>query len=89
MFSSRLTSKGQVTVPAKIRRALGAEEGDEIVFTLAEGDAAIVRVIKRRQLLDLYGSLSASRAFPGRDAVRSAVREAVARRALGAESQKP
>lgn len=34
---TKITRKGQVTVPAEIRRALGLKEGDKVVFTL-EGD---------------------------------------------------
>ena len=35
--SRTLTRKGQVTVPAAIRRALGLKEGDRVSFTL-DGD---------------------------------------------------
>jgi antitoxin PrlF len=38
---ARITSKGQVTIPRDIRRALGVQAGDRVVF---ETDVAGVRV---------------------------------------------
>ncbi len=43
---SRITSKGQVTVPRDIRRALQAREGDILVFE-AEDDEVRVRLVKK------------------------------------------
>ncbi|MHB8571523.1 MAG: AbrB/MazE/SpoVT family DNA-binding domain-containing protein [Candidatus Dormibacteria bacterium] len=39
----RITSKGQVTIPKRIRLALGVRAGDEIEFVETEG---VVRVAK-------------------------------------------
>ena len=40
--ASRLTSKGQVTIPSAIRRRIGAVQGDEISFGVnAEGDVVV------------------------------------------------
>ncbi len=36
-MTTTLTSKGQVTVPAKIRGALGLREGDKLDFQLRDG----------------------------------------------------
>jgi AbrB family looped-hinge helix DNA binding protein len=47
---ARMTSKGQVTVPVEVRRALGVEEGDTLVFEVA-GAYATVR--KRRPTLEV------------------------------------
>ncbi len=30
--SSKITSKGQITIPAEVRAALGVREGDRVVF---------------------------------------------------------
>jgi len=38
---ARITSKGQITVPHEIRRALGLRPGDSLIF---EQDGAAVRV---------------------------------------------
>lgn len=70
MTRTRLTSKGQVTVPVDVRRALNLHAGDELVFEV-QGDEIRVRAEKRRQLADLRGALRATRPFPGRDTVRA------------------
>jgi antitoxin PrlF len=41
-FKSRVTSKGQITVPQEIRRRLGIRAGDEIEF-IAEPQRTVVR----------------------------------------------
>lgn len=38
MASAVVTRKGQVTIPAKVRQALGLKRGDRVVF-VQEGDA--------------------------------------------------
>lgn len=38
-----LTRKGQVTVPAEIRRALGLKEGDKVLFTMEDGTVQLAR----------------------------------------------
>jgi len=38
-----LTRKGQVTVPAEVRRALGLQEGDKVEFTLENGTVRLAR----------------------------------------------
>jgi len=39
--SSRLTSKGQLTVPKPVREALGLEPGDELHFRVEGGRATL------------------------------------------------
>jgi antitoxin PrlF len=34
---ARITSKGQVTIPVDIRRELGVQEGDSLIFTSRDG----------------------------------------------------
>ena len=38
---AKLTSKGQITVPLEVRRALGVRSGDRLIF---ESDASGIRV---------------------------------------------
>ncbi len=38
---AKVTSKGQVTIPADIRRRLGVEPGDEVSFTVEDGGARV------------------------------------------------
>ena len=48
MVSSTVTSKGQVTIPAKIRDEFGIEAGDEIVFLKGLDGRLKVNLAKRR-----------------------------------------
>ena len=40
-MQSRMTSKGQVTVPAELRRELGLEPGDRVEFVWENGSVSI------------------------------------------------
>jgi len=53
---STLSRKGQTVIPAEIRRLLGAEPGDHIVFEVVDGEVRL-RVSKRKSLRSLLGSL--------------------------------
>ena len=50
-----LTSKGQLTVPASIRAAMGIKSGDKLHFTPTDADGYLVTPIRRGNLLDLAG----------------------------------
>jgi AbrB family looped-hinge helix DNA binding protein len=73
MSIARVSSKGQVTVPSEVRKALGIDQGDDLIFEVISERSAQLRVVKRVKLSDLYGSLPASRPFPGKKAVRESV----------------
>jgi AbrB family looped-hinge helix DNA binding protein len=50
-FTSRLTSKCQVTIPKEIRDALGLKAGDRVAFELTpDGDARILPVSRADEL---------------------------------------
>lgn len=72
MKKARITFKGQVTIPKEIRNALAIKEGDSVIF-IVEGDHAILKPIKKKSLLDFYGALSATRPYPGLEAIREEV----------------
>jgi len=55
-MTTTITSKGQVTVPAKIREVLGLREGDKLDFRLSSDGALEVEVITGT-LRDLKGIL--------------------------------
>ncbi len=42
--SSKITAKGQTTVPEAIRRALGVETGDRIAFRVERGAVTLHRI---------------------------------------------
>lgn len=54
-ITARLTSKGQVTIPNAVRKALGLEDGDRVVFRV-DGDRAILA--RTPDLLSLAGSFA-------------------------------
>lgn len=41
MDSSTVTSKGQVTIPMSVRRALGIRQGSRVAFAIADGKAEL------------------------------------------------
>lgn len=43
MTKATMTTKGQLTIPKVVRKALGLETGDEVEFTLTPDGAAILR----------------------------------------------
>lgn len=49
METSKVTSKGQTTIPVNIRTALDLHSGDELIFEL-EGDQVLVR---KASILDI------------------------------------
>jgi antitoxin PrlF len=73
MALARVTTKGQVTIPAEVRKALDIGAGDDVLFEVVEAGEARIRVLKRRRLSDLYGALPATRSYPGKEEVRTDV----------------
>ena len=43
MQTSTLTGKGQITIPADLRKALGLHAGDKVGFLLENGEVRLVR----------------------------------------------
>ena len=46
IITSKITSKGQVTIPSKVRENLGIEPGDSISYEVHEDSAVIRRIPK-------------------------------------------
>ena len=59
MSEATLTSKGQITIPAEIRKAMGVTSGERVVFTQL-GDGTTVMRAKTRSILELKGLLKRS-----------------------------
>ena len=55
MIESKITSKGQTTIPLEVREHLGLREGDKIAYVLEEGHVVVVP--RNRRLIDLIGFL--------------------------------
>ena len=47
METSRVTSRGQTTIPSKIRKSVGINSGDILMF-IANGDCVIMKKIESR-----------------------------------------
>ena len=60
MSEATVTSKGQITIPADIRKALGLGAGERVVFTRLDDGTTIMRA-KTRSIMDLRGMLKPAR----------------------------
>lgn len=56
MSEATITSKGQVTIPADVRKAMALEPGVKVVFTQLGNGTTVMRA-KTRSALDLAGTL--------------------------------
>jgi AbrB family looped-hinge helix DNA binding protein len=65
---AKITGKGQVQLPAVIRKRLGAEVGDFLVFKSTENGHVLLELRKQKRLTELAGALKATQPFPGVEA---------------------
>jgi antitoxin PrlF len=79
--TSVVTRKGQVTIPIEIRRALGLEEGDQVLFRLAGGKTELLPGASVTSLT--AGSLANDIAALSPREERIAAEEAIAEEAAG------
>jgi AbrB family looped-hinge helix DNA binding protein len=71
---AKITSKGQITVPLRVRRALGVKPGDRIVFDLG-GAEVVVRPIRAENPFEKYRGAGGTGIASGRKAVIDTFRE--------------
>jgi AbrB family looped-hinge helix DNA binding protein len=78
VYRARITSKGQVTIPAAVREQLGLRTGDEVAF---EPKTLRFSAVPRPKLSELYGILAPRRPMPpfDRDRERAEAAEAAGR----------
>jgi antitoxin PrlF len=62
-LSAIISSRGQVQIPAKIRKAIGAQTGDLVIFRMLDDGTILMKIVKRKRLSELYGSLKSSVKF--------------------------
>lgn len=56
MYKAKLTSKGQITIPAPVREALGLKPGEKVAFLAGEdGEFRLRRV---GSIMEMYGCLA-------------------------------
>jgi len=54
---TKISIKGQVTIPREVRERLGLQAGDKIAWSLLSNGTVVMRP-KTRRLLDLIGMLT-------------------------------
>ena len=54
-----MTAKGQVTIPAALRKQLGLEAGDRVGFELVDGGIRLVR--REHQITAAFGVIKSDR----------------------------
>ena len=47
-LKAKVTSKGQLTIPKEVRRALGVKEGDSLLFEVNEDDEQVRVRVERK-----------------------------------------
>jgi len=76
----RVTSKGQVTIPAEVRRLLGVQPGEQVVFRIQDDKVEISRA--SMSLEEVFGSVQPLNRPEDFEAIRKAVREERAEKIL-------
>ena len=81
VLASNVTSKGQVTIPAKVRKELGIGTGSLIGFTPWEDGAYLIKPIEQDPLDSLKGFLNYSGPPISLEDMDKAIEESVLKRA--------
>ena len=63
MAAARVTSKGQITIPVRIRAALGAQAGDRVEFVELE-KGQVIMIPATRSVRELNGMFRGRRSKP-------------------------
>ena len=71
---AKLTSKGQITVPKRVRARLGVKEGDLIAFE-EEGDKVVVRPVRKASPFAKYRGIGNSEIGSSREEIIKYVRD--------------
>ncbi len=82
MSTATITSKGQLTIPKRIREAMNLNEGDQVVLVV-EGEKLSLYPVRRTGILSLQGAFAGLRPYPGQEVEREAAMTEAAREALG------
>lgn len=71
---ARITSKGQITVPHEIRRAMGVRPGDKLLFE-KDGSGVRVRPVRTKSPFEKYRGIGSPGIGRGKKAVVRWVRK--------------
>lgn len=69
MGLTRVTRKGQITLPKDVRTTLGIEQSDYVVVVV-DGDKAILSPVREEKLASLKGRLPATKPYRNVDEIR-------------------
>lgn len=75
-FLGVVTRKGQITIPAEVRRKLGINEGDTVAIVLENGQVCLTR--SERAVARTAGLLKSEKPPLAADELRQAAEEAIA-----------
>lgn len=76
MQKSTVSTKGQVTIPASVRRRLRIRQGDEVAFFLQ--DASVVMILVKKDVEAAFGLVKATRSV-SLNAMERAIRKRAGR----------
>ena len=72
MQTSTLTTKGQVTIPAELRKRLGLHPGDQVGFVVEDGE---VRLVRRERRVEAAFGIVKAKVLVTDDQMEQAIRE--------------
>lgn len=72
-IEATLTSKGQITVPREVRRRLGLQTGDKLLFE-DEGEVVRIRPVRKQSAFSKYRGIGNPGIGTGRKSVRKWLR---------------
>ncbi|OPY59558.1 MAG: SpoVT / AbrB like domain protein [Syntrophorhabdaceae bacterium PtaU1.Bin034] len=72
MITARITSKGQITLPKKVRERLGVRPGEDVGFEEKEGMLVITKVVTKSPFDKWVGKLKHLEGQRSDDLVREA-----------------
>jgi len=71
---SKITSKGQITVPIEVRRMLGVKAGDRLLFE-SDGEGVRIRPIRSQSVFSKYRGIGTPGVGSGRKAINRWLRK--------------
>jgi len=74
-MTAKITSKGQITVPQRVRRSLGVGAGDRLVFEERAGGEMLVKPVRLESPFARYRGIGNSGIGSGKGAIVKQLRE--------------
>ncbi len=87
-LAATVTSKGQITLPARLRRELGIRSGDRVQFERS-GERVVMRTLPRTDLMELAGVFAGRVGRAAAGDLTSLRRKAYRSRTKGLEARSP